>query len=216
MLKTLAAVLALTVGAAGAQAQTLSGPDLVAQLQRGGYVLLMRHAASPFAIPDKSAAEPDNTRSERQLDATGKRTATAMGQAMRTLKIPVGRVLSSPTYRALETARLAGLPKPETFSELGDGGMGMQMAMGPPQSAPPSQAPAQGAWLRGQTADPPAAGTDTVILTHLPNIRAAYPAEGAVLADGEALVFRPDGAGQAKLVGRIKIEDWPTLAAAQP
>jgi hypothetical protein len=35
----------------------------------------------------------------------------------------------------------------------------------------------------------------------------------AGLADGEALVFRPDGHGKASFVARVKIEDWPQLSA---
>ena len=40
----------------GAAAQTTSGPELVQQLRAGGYVLLMRHAHSPSAMPAKNAA----------------------------------------------------------------------------------------------------------------------------------------------------------------
>jgi phosphohistidine phosphatase SixA len=159
-----------------------------------------------MATPDKALAEPDNLKLDRQLDDTGKATARAMGQALKALAIPIGRVDSSPTYRALQTARLAGLPKPETFAELGDNGASMQ-----------AQRAAQGAWLRARTAQAPAPGTDTVIITHLPNIRAAYPdlvAQG--VGDGEALAFHPDGHGGSTLAGRIRIEDWPTLAQAAP
>ena len=45
-----------------------------------------------------------------------------MGKALRDLKIPVGEVLSSPTYRALATARLAQLANPQSHAELGDRG----------------------------------------------------------------------------------------------
>src|SRR5260370_42341297 len=33
---------------------------LIAALKQGGYVLLMRHARSPEARPDKAAADPEN------------------------------------------------------------------------------------------------------------------------------------------------------------
>ena len=191
--------------AANADAPALSGAALVKALRQGGYVLLMRHASSPPNPPDSAAAEPDNTRPERQLDDTGKTTARAMGEALRRLGVPIGRVLSSPTYRALQTARLEGLPAPETFPELGDGGQSMQAASG-----------GQGAWLRGKVADPPRANTNTVIITHLPNIRAAYAADASAIGDGEALVLRPDGKGGAQLLGRIKIGEWPALAQAPP
>jgi hypothetical protein len=31
------------------------------------------------------------------------------------------------------------------------------------------------------------------------------------VADGESLVYGPDGKGGAMLLGRIKIEEWPSL-----
>ena len=66
-----------------------------------------------------------------------RRDSTAMGRALRDLKIPVGDVLTSPTYRALETVRLAQLANPRTYVELGDRGQSMQ-----------GVSDAQGAWLR--------------------------------------------------------------------
>lgn len=197
----LAVALLVCAGSAmAARAQAPSETSLVKALRHGGYVLLMRHASSPLAPPAAAMAEPDNPKPERQLDETGKATARAMGQALHALGLPVGRVLSSPTYRALQTARLAGLPTPTTFPELGDGGQSMQAA-----------GEARGAWLRARVAEPPPPGANAIIITHLPNIAAAYPKESTGLADGEAMVFHPGAAGG--FTGRIKIEDWPALAA---
>ena len=77
----LAAFIAATAGTA--DAASLTGAVLVDALRHGGYVLVMRHADSPFAAPDKSAANPDNSKLERQLDETGRSTARAMGEAGR-------------------------------------------------------------------------------------------------------------------------------------
>ncbi len=66
----------------------------------------MRHASSPREVPTKEGANPDNTKPERQLDAEGRASATAMGEALRRLKIPIGDVLSSQPIGALETVRL--------------------------------------------------------------------------------------------------------------
>ena len=197
-LLAVALVVCATVGIA-AHAQSPSQSALAEALRQGGYVLLMRHASSPLAPPAAAAAEPDNAKPERQLDERGKATARAMGGALRTLGVPVGRVLSSPTFRALQTARLAGLPTPTTAPELGDGGQSMQAA-----------GEARGAWLRARVAEPPPPGANIIIITHLPNIAAAYPQESTGLADGEAMIFHP-GAGGG-FTGRIKIEDWPALA----
>ncbi len=195
------AAFAVSLVAAPLHAENLSGPPLIAALREGGYVLLMRHASSPTARPDKASADRENTGLERQLDETGRNTARAMGKAIRALHLPIHDVFSSPTYRALETVHIAGLPQPRTAAELGDGGQSMQ----PLQASP-------AAWLRNMVSQVPPAGTDVMIVTHAPNIAGAFGASVADVTDGEILVFRPDGQGDAMLAGRIRIEDWPNLA----
>jgi phosphohistidine phosphatase SixA len=190
--------LTLVILAALSQAPQSAATDLVASLRSGGYVIVMRHASSPRETPDKATANPDNTKLERQLDEAGRSSAIAMGKAIRELKIPVGEVFSSPTYRAMETVRLAQFPNPHPQPELGDGGQSMQAAND-----------AQTAWLKDR-ASHAAPGTNVVIVTHMPNLSRAFPEWGAV-ADGEAIVLKPSDRGSATVVGRIKIEDWPRL-----
>jgi phosphohistidine phosphatase SixA len=107
-LHILLSILFLVIGTT-ARAQNLEGAALVRALERGGYVVVMRHASSPSEPPAKDSADAENTRDERQLDEKGRTTVTAMGKALHDLKIPLGEVLSSPTYRALETVRYAQL-----------------------------------------------------------------------------------------------------------
>ena len=178
--------------------QGLSGSTLVTALRNGGYVIVMRHASSPREVPDKTTANPDNVRLERQLDEAGRSSAIAMGTAIRDLKIPIKEVFTSPTYRAMETVRRAQFPNPHPQSELGDGGQSMQAAND-----------AQAAWLRERVSRA-SAGTNIVIVTHMPNLARAFPEWGAV-ADGEAVVLKPVGKGSATIMGRIKIEEWPRL-----
>jgi len=197
------ALLSTTVGmillAGAAPAQTLSGEALVKALRRGGYVIVMRHTSSPREAPDKQAANADNVKVERQLDETGRTTATAMGKALRDLKIPIGDVLASTTYRALETVKYAQLGNARTYPELGDNGQSMQ-----------GGTEAQAAWLRKRVTQFPT-GPNTILVTHLPNIAGAFPQSAAGVDDGESLVFGPDGKGGATLVARIKVEQWPGL-----
>jgi phosphohistidine phosphatase SixA len=197
LLLSTAAAMILLAGAA--PAQSLSGQALVNALRRGGYVILMRHASSPNDAPDKQTANADNVKLERQLDQTGRTTATAMGKALRDLKIPIGDVLTSPTYRALETVRYAQFGDPHPYPELGDNGRSMQ-----------GGTEAQATWLRNRVTQFPS-GANTILVTHFPNIRDAFPQFAAALADGEALLFGPDGKGGATLVARIKIEEWPGM-----
>jgi phosphohistidine phosphatase SixA len=188
-----------------ARGQSLSGKNLMAALHRGGYVILMRHASSPRTPPAPAQADAANVNHERQLDDQGRSSARAMGKALRQLHIPIGQVLSSPTYRALETIRLAQFGEPKTDSRLGDSGQSMQ--------ADPSGKRA--AWLREQVAHSPNTGTNTLIVTHFPNINEAFSKNAVELADGEALIFQPDGHGAVIFVGRIKIDEWPQLAATR-
>jgi phosphohistidine phosphatase SixA len=189
----------LLLTATAAQAQLLSGEALVRTLRQGGYVIVMRHASSPREVPDKQTANPDNTKPERQLDETGRTTSAAMGKALRNLKIPIGDVFTSPTYRALETLRLAQVANPKPTPELGDNGQSMA-----------GGTEAQAAWLQKVVTQFPS-GTNTLVVTHFPNMTRAFPQQAAGVEDGEALIFGPDGKGGAKIVARVKIEDWPKM-----
>ena len=186
--------LTLTTSAAG-QAQTVSGTALVKALQGGGHVIVMRHASSPSQVPEKP--NPDNVPPERQLDEQGRRTAAAMGEALRRLKIPVGEVLTGPAYRTRETARVLGMPNARPVTELGE-------ITGPMLPASKGQTE----WLQKKVTERPR-GTNTVLVTHVPNVSAAFPDVLPAVDQGEALVFAPDGKGATRVVGRIKIDEWP-------
>lgn len=210
---------AMCCAALVASAETLTGGALMDALRQGGYIIVMRHTSSPPNPPERAAADPRNTKLERELDETGRESARAMGEAMRSMHIQVGKVLSSPTFRALQGVRLAGFGEPEVATELGferdatpgqaPQGQGMQ---GQGMRVPID--PASSDWLRKAAAEKPRAGTNTVIMTHVPNIVGAFGRDVGPIPDGGAVVFRPDGKGGVELVGRVKIEEWPQFAAS--
>lgn len=194
----------LVLAAAAVQGdESLSKSDLAAALQRGGYVILMRHASSPGAAPDAAHSAADNPRHERQLDDRGQASARSMGDVFRRLKIPIGEVLSSPTYRALETVKAAGFGQATICPELGQPAQGM--------AGDPSVTRA--AWLKAKAAERPARGTNTLIVTQYPNIAEAFPREADGLGEGEVLILRPEGGDKASVVARVKIDEWTSLAA---
>jgi phosphohistidine phosphatase SixA len=194
-------VLAAVLAPRPVDAQMLTGPALGGALQKGGYVLVVRHARSPQQAPDAGVAERDNVDRERQLDAVGRADAAAIGKTMRALGIPIAEVLTSPTYRARQTVRVAGWPNARVVPELGDRGHSMQ-----------GVTEEDGAWLRARAAQSPAGG-NAVIVTHLPNITRAFPQHAAGVEDGDVLVFRPDGRGGAVLVGRVTPREWSGLTS---
>ena len=198
-LALVAAIASVLLAPSGASAQQLQGKSLVNALQRGGYVILMRHANAPRELPSAQTADPENVHLERQLDENGRATAVAFGKALRDFKIPIGQVLSSPTYRAFETARYAQLPSPNAIPELGDNGQSMQITK-----------ESQAAWLQKHVTEFPS-GSNTILITHQPNIAGAFPQWSDSLSEGEALILGPDGKGGARLIARVKIEEWPKL-----
>jgi hypothetical protein len=59
-------------------------------------------------------------------------------------------------------------------------------------------------------ATPPDAGTNTLIVTHKPNIVDALGKDWLEVREGEASIFKPEGGGKYALVARIQIGQWAT------
>jgi phosphohistidine phosphatase SixA len=199
----------LAGGPVASAAPMLSGEALVKALRQGGYVIVMRHASSPQEPPDAKTANSDNVHHERQLDENGRASAAAMGRALHELQIPIGQILSSPAYRALETVRLTQLGQPTPVPELGDNGRSMQ-------ASTDTQTEWLKKWIRtayqkASSVEQFPSGTNALIVTHMPNMSRAFPEFTSNLTDGEALIFGPDGKGGAALVARVKIDEWPRL-----
>lgn len=188
---------------AGAQAGEMKDSALLAALRHGGCVILMRHASSPNGRPSAHTAVSGNPNHERQLDGYGLAAAHAMGAAVKRLGIPIGEVISSPTFRARETIAAAGLRSPRIADQLGDAGHGMSR----------SAVAGWSRWLRHTVARRPPAESNTLIVTQMPNISDAYGRVASALKAGGALIFRPDGRGDAQLLDTMQISDWPQLAA---
>jgi phosphohistidine phosphatase SixA len=94
--------LGMTAGGAAAAA-------LVAALRAGGVVAVMRHG-----ITDRSQADRGDLarrEAQRNLDAAGRAQSVRTGRAFAALGIPLGQVLTSPVFRALDTADLAFGPR---------------------------------------------------------------------------------------------------------
>ena len=98
-----AAALVLPVGSKAAEPPA----DLLAALQRGGHVLLVRHAQTEPGIGDPPGMRLSDCATQRNLSAAGREQARAIGAAVRSRAIPVAAVKSSQWCRCLDTARLA-------------------------------------------------------------------------------------------------------------
>ena len=66
--------------------------------------------------------------------------------------------------------------------------------------------------LRQMVAATPDPGTNTLIVTHKPNILDAFGKDWFEIKEGETSAFTPEGGGKYSLVGRIQIDQWSTAA----
>lgn len=202
-LRYVLAAAAVFVCAAIPAAEIMSGAELVDALRQGGYNIYFRHAQTDWSQSDRidkagdwKSCDPSRV---RQLSAAGRDTARAVGEAIRALDIPVGRVLASPYCRAVDTVRLMDLGAVETTTDV----MNLRAAdyIGGRDTVVET--------ARELLATPPPAGTNTVIAAHGNVARAATP---VYPGEAEAVIFRPDGTGGFIFVGRLEPEQWRTLA----
>ena len=59
----------------------------------------------------------------------------------------------------------------------------------------------------------PTPGTNTILITHKPNIVDALGKDWFDVKEGEASLFRPES-GTYKLIARVQMEEWPHITAA--
>lgn len=76
-------------------------------LQKGGHILLIRHALTDPGIGDPPGFTLADCASQRNLSAAGREHAQRIGAAFRQQAVPVTEVLSSRWCRCVDTATLA-------------------------------------------------------------------------------------------------------------
>jgi broad specificity phosphatase PhoE len=176
--------------------------DVIKALRAGGLVIAVRHGAT---FPDQADTDPfnfDNIAAQRNLNDRGKALAKAFGDALRQAAIPVGKVYTSKFNRAYETAVIAGFKDIEKTADLTEGGL----VVSPNENNRRSEA------FRKLLATAPAPGSNTILITHKPNIVDALGKDWFDVKEGEASIFRPEN-GSYKLVARVQMDEWPRLAA---
>lgn len=219
---------ALGLLAQGASAQErISGEALIRALQEGGYVLVMRHA--PAAVPSApagggrggfgggrggggfggggggrggdgggrgaggpggggaaAAAPPPR---EEELTQDSLNLLIGARHAFWHFRIPVAAIYTSPARRTAQHAEELPFADITEVAELRDDAAGS-------------------GWLAARLREPAMAGSNTLVVTHMPNI--ARDLDMPNVEEGETLVVRP-GASPA-VIGRLGLRDWSVLA----
>jgi len=198
MVQRVAAALAAVLVAVVAWAQTGSVDDILSKLRTGGYVVVVRHGATHADQADTDPFNLDNVAKQRQLNDKGRADARALGDALKKSSVPFGRVYTSRFQRAVETARLISGKDPEATLDVTEGGL----VVSPNENARRQQA------FRALVGRAPDAGTNTLIVSHKPNIMDAFGRDWFDVREGEASIFKPDGNGGFTLVGRVQMGQW--------
>jgi broad specificity phosphatase PhoE len=175
--------------------------DIAQALRAGGLVIVVRHGAT---FPDQADTDPlnfDNTAAQRNLNDKGKALAKTFGDALRQARVPVGKVYTSKYNRAYETAVIAGFANIEKTADLTEGGL----VVSPNENNRRVEA------FRKMLGTAPQAGTNTILITHKPNIVDGLGKDWFDVKEGEASLFRPEN-GSYKLLARVQMDEWPRIA----
>jgi broad specificity phosphatase PhoE len=130
--------------------------------------------------------------------------ARQLGEAFKTLGIPVGRVYTSQFNRAVETGKLLSRGDVPPTLDITEGGLVVT----------PIENDRRAAALKMMVGMMPEAGKNMLIVTHKPNLLDAFGKDWFEVKEGEASVFKPDGSGQAALMARVQADDWIKAASA--
>jgi phosphohistidine phosphatase SixA len=195
--RLLAALALVALTGCGGEAQRPSGPvEVVETLREGGRVVFLRHAATDHSQRDRLRFRPTDCARQRNLTDAGREQARSIGQAWRSLRIPVGEVLSSAYCRTRETAELA---------------FGRATIVPALTGIPTQRVGTYGGRvraLRRLLGTRPDEGENTVIVGHIANLEAATQVE---IDEGDAAVFEPLGGSRFRLVARVPASVWPQL-----
>ena len=168
--------------------QGASADDALWRLvQGGGQVLFIRHATTTPGVGDPEGFRLEDCKTQRNLSEAGRAEAKRLGEALRSRKVPVGEVLSSPWCRCHDTAQLA-------FGTPGTGWTPLSNLFGRPRAA---DAPVRE--LRGR-AGGYKGKANLVMISHG---SVALPLTGVSPQQAEIIVLAPLGGDKFRVAGRL-------------
>ena len=190
------------------QASAADPRELLLLLKAGGYVIVFRHGATDDSQKDVYPFKFDDMKAQRQLSEKGRETARQIGATLKLQGIPVGDVYTSKLNRAVETGQIMSGKEVRAVDALTDSGAGSASSMANPTGANAKA----GLAIRELVNAAPGPGTNNLLVTHKTNFADAFGKEAGDVGEGEAFVYKPNSAGTALFVGRIKAAEWTTAS----
>lgn len=174
----------------------IDNTTLVEKLRQGGYVILVRHAITDQSQSDTDPDNLDNCGAQRNLNQAGRDQSASIGEAIKALNIPVGKVYSSLYCRCIETAELA-FGKPETTLDLSS-------FMRETKQEKTRRVDV----IKHLLATYPDPETNNFLVTHKVMLNLA---SGVHLLEGGAAVFKPEGDLKFQLVALVPSNRWQAM-----
>jgi phosphohistidine phosphatase SixA len=174
---------------------------LVYALQKGGYVIYLRHAATDHSRTDSDREDLNSCEKQRNLSEEGREQARTIGEAFTALGIKVAKVLTSPYCRCVDTGRLA-------FGEV-TVEEGLNFAISKDAAETKRLATA----LRKLLGTQPPEGANIVLVSHSANLKEAtgvWPK-----SEGVTHIFQPHEDGGFLHIGEVLAEEWVELVRSQ-
>lgn len=158
-------------------------------LQDGGQVVFVRHAVTDPGVGDPPGFRLEECGSQRNLSEAGRREAARLGEALRTRRVPVAEVLSSPWCRCLDTARIAFGREAKPHAALGN------------LFGRPEREASQLVELRKLVRRPEGRG-NLFLVTHGST---TYAFTGVSPGTAEMVIVTPQGDGGFRVAGRLPL-----------
>jgi len=186
---------ALSLGAlaccAAALGNELDEAHAIAGLQRGGYVVYLRHADRYKGAKENldrfsSPAEFADCSRQRNLTPVGREQARDLGRYVQALGISFARIVANAQCRTRDTALLA---------------------FGRADIDPRVYDPA---FVGHILASPPPAGSNTIVVG---NDSQFLELTGIQLGRADAVVVQPIGRGRFSVVAKLELDDWREATA---
>lgn len=161
------------------------------EVEKGGYLLLMRHAQTVSGVGDPPGFTLDDCKTQRNLSDEGRAQARRTGEAFRARGIALETVRTSAWCRCVETAKLA-FGKADVWPALNS------FFQGPDTKAEQTAA----VTAASVAVKPPG---NWMLVTHQVNISALT---GEWADSGQIVVVRPAAKpdGRLEVVGKLKVQ----------
>ncbi len=184
----------LLISVSSASTGFLAPAEIIKLLQKGGYILYIRHTTTDHSQQDKDLSDLTNCALQRNLSPQGITESKIIGSALKSLDIEVDGIYTSPYCRCVDTAKIAF----GRYNIIYD--MRATLAVNQKESTRIINV------LEKQLSRTPKPGFNTVLVSHSTNLRELtkiWPKPEGVIH-----IFKPLGDKGYRHIGHIKPTEW--------